>query len=262
MKSLLIATLMTIALAACGQSGTPSANADNPYQTATFETQNIEVLTLDYTPAQNKQIFYYNAKGHRSDEPESNGYYREVLGQMADGRTVVQDFYQASAKPQTSPFPIMKNGDVSQFDGSVIDGRVIRYQADGNVTSVAHYQNGKQQGWLNVYEFNRLVAQLRDHGDNGFDVRFFSPEDKTWGEAYIYSSNVGKLDLRELVLYRANGKILTTMQHGQNGAENTIITYDENGKASSDVAVNSQLNETLLRRFASVIQKLPTLMAR
>ena len=62
---------------------------------------------IAYTPG-DEQTWYFNAGGSPVDQATAGGYYRKALGKTADGRLVVQDYYQDSGKPQTAPFILKK----------------------------------------------------------------------------------------------------------------------------------------------------------
>lgn len=273
MKSFLTLMLVCASLTACNgtpQSPTAASAAasarqpSNPYQdpALALTTQQITPFKPDYTPATQPDIYYYNVSGVASEQPVADGYHRKILGTTADGRTVAQDFYESNQQPQTSPFIIMKNGDPKVFDKSVLDSDVIWYdQKTGDITSTATFQNGVQQGWLNVYEFNQLQLQLQDR-DEGIDMRYFAPDEKIWGEARLRQNlNTGQLALENLTFFHPNGTILTQVEIDELGQPMGVKTFDSNGKMAK-AADNAKLNELMLRRFALLMNKLPKLMAR
>lgn len=275
-KSLFTLLLVSIGLTACD--GTPkpntanpsaaasvsgSLNDGNPYQdkTLTFAAQDVAPNQLDYIAASAPTTFYYTPQGEPSSTQVENGYYRQILGKTSDGRSVAQDFYQATQKPQTSPFILMVNASEQSFDKSVLDSRVIWYDGQGEITSVGEFSNGVQQGWLNVYEFNQLIMQLRDN-DKGIDIRYFVPSEQLWGEARLQENlNTGAVSLANLTFYHGNGKVLSEVKVDESGKPTGVNTYDTNGQRV-DAKQNATLNETMLRRFAVLMGKLPQLMAR
>lgn len=278
-KPILTLLLVSISLAACD--GTPqnthtktaaqSASASvsgslhdgNPYQdkTLAFAAQDVAPNQVEYTAASALTTFYYTEKGEPSSHKVDNGYYRQILGKTADGRTVAQDFYQKNQQAQTSPFIIRAQSHEQTFDKSILDSRVIWYDTQGEMTSVGEFRDGVQQGWLNIYEFNQLIMQLRDR-DNGIDIRYFSPSEQLWGEARLQENlNTGVTSLANLTFYHGNGKVLSEVEVDELGKPKSVKTYDTNGKRV-EAKENAKFNEIMLRRFAVLIGKLPQLMAR
>lgn len=265
MKHFLALILLCTSLAACN--GTPQSDVAptqtaNPYSEIVLNSKEVAPIQLDYTPSTASETLYYDTQGQFSPTTQQNGYYRQILGKTADGRLVAQDFYQANQKPQTAPFIIMKEGDPKIFDKSVLDSRVIWYdQQTGDITSTATFQNGTQQGWLDVYEFNQLQLQLKDR-DGGIDIRYFSPDEQIWGEAHLRQNlNTGNIALEKLDFFHPNGKILSRVKLDELRQPKGVETFDPQGKPAS-AQDNAKLNEIMLRRFARLMSKLPSLMAR
>ena len=77
--------------------------------------------------AQENIIAYYDADGDAADRPMKGGYYRVLIGRTADGRAVVQDFYQDSRTKQINPVIIAKDSELKNFSSDVIEGLVVWY---------------------------------------------------------------------------------------------------------------------------------------
>lgn len=270
MKSTLIACLLSLVLVACQPTSSnlaasavqaqPSQVQPSPYSTLALTTDQVRPVQLDYTPRQNSSIYYFTPDGQLSHVAVSHGFYRKILGETADGRVVAQDYYADAKKPQTAPFVIKKGGDPRSFNRDILDSRVIWYDhQDGDIISVGVFHNGVQQGWLDVYEYKKLVVQLKDV-QTGIAMRFFSPDDKIWGEAQIGQGEKG-LNIDNLTFYHPNGQIMSKMDVDANGKPSGMTTYDEQGHILDD-SQNIQYNQTLLRRFAVIVHKLSSLMAR
>ena len=84
------------------------------------------------------QTFYYDAHYQKVAQPAPGGYFRKVVGKTADGRTVAQDFYQDSGKPQTRMFILRADAAADDFRIEMADSPVATYGRDGAVYRV-HY---------------------------------------------------------------------------------------------------------------------------
>lgn len=267
LKSICFVGLMSVGLMACDgvprdTKQTTQSTPHNAYEGLALTSKEVAPVSLQYNAASAPQtVYYYDAQGNRQPEASENGYYRQILGQTADGRTVAQDFYQHNQQAQTSPFVIRAESNPQVFDKSVLDSRVIWYDEKGEVNSVAEFKAGEQVGWLDVYDYNQLILQLKDN-PTGIDLRFFSHDDKLWGDAHLHRNlNTGKITLASLTFFHPNGQILSTVEVNEQGQPTGVKTYDPQGKVVA-AEQNAKLNEIMLRRFAVLIRKLPQLMAR
>lgn len=262
--------IVSMGLVACGQQTASSSAGASVVATSVatvpqvaFTAEQIAPIQIDYTPLTQVKTYYFDNKGHLVDKATEQGYYRQIVGQTADGRVVAQDFFQDTQKPQTSLFIITKNLDERNFSQSILDSRIMWYdRKDGSVISVAEFKEGKQQGWLDVYEYNRLIFQMRDRDVGlGFVMRYFSEDDKTWGEAQFHTSQNGQTRLESLTFYHPNGQILTELKTDAKAMPQAVATYNDQGQTVS-AEQNQALNETLMRRFMVLWQKMPMLLAR
>lgn len=267
MKSIFAICLLSVGLLACNptpsaQHQSNSSDLEIPYQeNLAWHAKQVPAVNVDYLAASSPTVFYYDELGKRQEQAVPNGYYRQILGKTADGRDVAQDFYQFNQKAQTSPFVIQAGFDASLFDKSVLDSRVIWYDGQGNINSVGRFQAGELSGWLDIYEFDQLIAQLKNQ-TNGLEMRFFSPEEKLWGVAHLHQNlNTGKISLQQLRFFYGNGQVLSEVNVNEGGQPVGVTTFDEQGKVVQ-AAKNARLNEIMLRRFAVLIRKLPQLLAR
>ena len=74
------------------------------WQQIATQTSQTYTSPIAFTPAQTKTVYYFANNGAAASAPSNEGYYRELLGKTAEGKRVVQDFYQSSQTPQTAPF--------------------------------------------------------------------------------------------------------------------------------------------------------------
>jgi hypothetical protein len=68
-----------------------------------------------------------------SPTPVEDGYYRLLLGRNAEGLFLIQDFYQNSKQPQSSPLWVKDPMHVYSFDSEVVIGSGVLYYPDGKV---------------------------------------------------------------------------------------------------------------------------------
>lgn len=122
-----------------------------------YAHQAAQMETIAYTPVE-APLHYLDTKRQPADKPVKDGYYRKELGKTADGRLVVQHFYQNSDKPASAPFLLKK--DAAPDSGMEnVDGKIVQYQKDGSIFAVETRRDGKAAGRTNYYENGRLFAQ-------------------------------------------------------------------------------------------------------
>ena len=109
---------------------------------------------IAYTPG-DEQTWYFNAGGSPVDQATAGGYYRKALGKTADGRLVVQDYYQDSGKPQTAPFILKKDSDPHDFDSDNSDSMISQRMLQGYTAAEAKVSED---------EINAAIARARTQG--------------------------------------------------------------------------------------------------
>ena len=161
MKKPLLA--LALALGTLPAIAAPAADAIPKHLDATlpddirYAHQAAQMETIAYTPVE-APLHYLDAKRQPADKPVKDGYYRKELGKTADGRLVVQHFYQNSDKPASAPFLLKK--DAAPDSGMEnADGKIVQYQKDGSIFAVETRRDGKAAGRTNYYENGRLFAQ-------------------------------------------------------------------------------------------------------
>ncbi|MDO4657263.1 hypothetical protein [Kingella sp. (in: b-proteobacteria)] len=107
-------------------------------------TQNSQSYTspIAFTPAKEKTVYYFDRDSQIASAPSNEGYYRELLGKTADGKRVVQDFYQSSQTPQTSPFVLKNDADIESFDSDGSDGQIVWFSRGGDVAQIGDFKQG------------------------------------------------------------------------------------------------------------------------
>ncbi|MDO4643099.1 MAG: hypothetical protein Q4A74_04600 [Cardiobacteriaceae bacterium] len=203
-------------------------------------------INLEYSPTE-KQTIYFNANGEKSDHPENNGYYREVLGKTEDGRIVAQDYYQNDNKPQTAPFIIVKDADIGDFSNAVTDSKVVWYRPNNSIYAVQDFHDGKATSRMNIYENGILAAQMERPEDVNEDdpyiavgamsagLRLFYPDGKLLSIAYTDDYQYIEY------LYRPDGTpILASHMNLQTGLRN-FGTWDDAGNPVEQNAISQAL---------------------
>ena len=133
----------------------PTATDDN--QTILDAKQAAE-NPIDYTAAPAPDL-YADRDGKPSDQPSPGGFVRKTLGKTADGRLVVQDYYQDSGTPQTAPLTLKKGADPRDFSTAAVDGKAVWYSVEGDIFAIQQYQNGEATSPLRYYREGRLSEQ-------------------------------------------------------------------------------------------------------
>ena len=98
-KILLPALAAAFLLSACG-SIVPKPQTDL-FTIAKFESDNTIVGQI--ANPEKQIVAYYDAEHRENAKPAKGGYYRMLLGRTAEGRAVIQDFYQDNGMRQISP---------------------------------------------------------------------------------------------------------------------------------------------------------------
>ena len=127
-----------------------------PQPASTYDAATAAKTDITYPP-------YPSAK----NIPANNGH-RKILGETADGRLVLQDYYPKSDRPRTAPYILNRYGD-PQILTINADSKLVWYNQDGSVYAIQHYHDGQPAGYLSYYRNGRLVAQKpRPGSDDGF----------------------------------------------------------------------------------------------
>ena len=143
-----------------------------PQPASVYDVATAAKTDITYTP-------YPSAK----NIPANNGH-RKILGETADGRLVIQDYYQNSDRPRTAPYILNRYGDPQDPTAINADSKLVWYRQDGSVYAIQHYHDGQPAGYLSYYRNGRLVAQKPRPGS---DHDFYGIGGKaTAGTRYYY----------------------------------------------------------------------------
>ena len=124
-------------------------------------TQNSQSYTspIAFTPAKEKMVYYFNSDSQIASAPSNEGYYRELLGKTADGKRVVQDFYQSSQTPQTAPFVLADDANIESFDSDGSNGRIVWFSRGGDVAQIGDFKQGASDNIIvNVHRGKAVLA--------------------------------------------------------------------------------------------------------
>ena len=128
-----------------------------PQPASTYDAATAAKTDITYTP-------YPSAKNILA-----NNGHRKILGETADGRLVIQDYYKNSDRPRTAPYILNRYGDPQATLIINADSKLVWYNQDGSVYAIQHYHDGQPAGYLSYYRNGRLVAQKpRPGSDDGF----------------------------------------------------------------------------------------------
>ena len=210
--------------------------------------QAVARARLDYTPGK-ESVAYFDANDRKIARPVESGYFRRTLGKTADGRIVVQEFWQDTATKQTAPYVLTQRAAATDGGGiatllpplqagkalgralarlrapdgadGVVDSTVVLYNRNGAVVFIIPAHAGKQVGFTGYYEDGRLRAQLPplSHGSDTADSEL--PEFPAFATAHsrLYYPDGRLLALLPqdnaanglILFYRADGSLLATI---------------------------------------------------
>lgn len=218
--------------------------------------------------AENRDIRYFDKLRRPEVRPTKNGFYREIIGKTADGRLVVQDFYQNNDTPFTSPYIAVKDAKLRIFgDLSAIDSRVAWYAPDGSLLKMAEYANGQELGEVWLFAQNRLSAYVRDESllpqtasaaenalSGSLKMQFFYPNGNLMAERRSQDGN------SNIVFYYDNGAAMLKMD--DTPQKSTRLAWDKSGKtaAPSDIYADLLAVQTRIRSDLKAMKREKDLM--
>lgn len=194
-----------------------------------------------------RDIRYFDKLRRPEVRPTKNGFYREIIGRTADGRLVVQDFYQNDDVPFTSPYIAAKDAKLRIFgDVSAIDSRVAWYAPNGSLLKMAVYANGVEQGEVWLFANNRVSAYVRDDlagvqaasavGDvlsGSLKMQFFYPNGALMAERLTQNGN------SNILFYYENGSAMLRLE--DTPRQSTRLAWDRAGKTVAPQDIRADL---------------------
>ena len=224
---------------------------------ALLDGEQASKTDINYTPHSDEQTWHFDAQGNPADQASAGGYYRKSLGKTADGRLVVQDYYQDSGKPQTAPFILKENANPHDFSGDNSDSKTVWYRKDGSLDAIQDYRDGKPFGRLNIYDDGRLVAQFaRDDEQTEDPADPYNQLDIAKGiRLYYPSGNIMAFidyedDERAELYYREDGSPFLATLLDSDGKIKEITSWDKNGGYLADGPDEAELDAIDSRRKA------------
>ncbi|MDO4693838.1 MAG: hypothetical protein Q4A62_04310 [Eikenella sp.] len=186
-----------------------------------------EAAALGYTPASAKQTLYFTVGGRPAEQAAAGGFYREILGRTADGRLVVQDFYQDIAKRQTAPFVLSAGAEPKDFSTDVMDSKGVWYRPDGSLFYLQDYRNGKETGPATYYQDGLPLMQTHNMGSRSL---FFYNDGKLMAELLVKNPESADIE-QTLTLFRTDGSaILRVLTRGSEAV--STEAWDAAGQAA------------------------------
>ena len=220
-----------------------------------LRAEQAAAVNIDYTPGDEK-TWYFDGDGAPVDKATAGGYYRVVLGKTADGRSVIQDFYQDSGRPQTAPVILKKDAEQHDFDSSTSDSKIVWFREDGSVLATQDYKGGVDLGRGNFYQNGILAAQtalpfdVAAEADDPFAAvgevsrgnRYYYPDGKIMAFEYIEDA-----DNFELLYYRADGSPLLHRRSNDEGRGNGSSTWNADGSYAAQEEVQPEIDAVTAR---------------
>jgi hypothetical protein len=146
-----------------------------------------------------------------SSTPVVNGFYRVLLGRDQHGRYRVQDLFYASAQKHTDPYWIKSFDGLALFDFEAIDGPIVGYYRNGQLSYKGSIKNGE------------VIDQYDNYYPNGMLANRYTTQGNLSTQQFFYQSG----QKAALIYYRDHQIISQTAwdQHGQPIAEARVIDY-------------------------------------
>ena len=222
--------------------------------------QAVARARLDYTPGKESVIFF-NANNRKIARPVESGYFRRTLGKTADGRTVVQDFWQDTATKRSAPYALTRRAAAADNRGSgittllppvqagktlrralarlrapnaangAIDSTAVLYDRNGAVALITPTHAGKATGYFNYYEEGRLRIQYPTSQD-------IDATDRELPEFHAFAAGY-------LRLYYPDGRLLALMPSPAPGETANALTLFYRADGSLLAAINPDSEPSL-----------------
>lgn len=240
-KKLLAAAVLSVLLGACATT-TATQGGSIPAQAAVLAAQADEAGKGIRRGAEQNIIAYYNADSELSDKPMRGGYYRVLLGRDAQGRAVVQDFYQDTQTKQINPVVLPDDNELKNFDVLVTEGRTIWYTPEGRVTNFTDVRNGKSQRSGYYDEQGRLVLSIEGDLRGGKWLMSGYYEN---GQPLFAVRNLGEGGSERSYFYESGRLLSRTKSDGMNAE--TVQFWKEDGSEAEGREVADVLSKVIQR---------------
>lgn len=243
LKNILTAAVLSALLGACAATGSGEAFPARADQLSARTEQ--AAAAVRQREAKENIIAYYDADGDVAERPMKGGYYRVLLGRTAEGRAVVQDFYQDSRTKQINPVVIGKDSELKNFSSDVIEGLVVWYTPEGRLTNFSEMHNGKRLRAGMYGENGQLAVSIvgePDVKDTPFELRGFYENGKPMFDIIHNHTDNGIVR----TYYYANGNKLMQQSVGKEDAVKNEY-WKEDGSSATAEEVQTQIREAFQR---------------
>lgn len=207
---------------------------------------------IDYTAAAG-ETYYFDANSEPVDKASAGGYYRKTLGKTADGRLVVQDYYQDGDKPQAAPVILKKGANPHSFANDINDSKTVWYRKDGSIEAVQEFKDGTPTS-RNRYYQNGILALESDTATPEKDDPYSAAGELARGTRFYYPDgsllalgDLSKPDVSVLLYYRTDGSPL--MRQTVSNGKLDLNIWDSAGKpaASPESVKKEELDAAMTR---------------
>ena len=242
LKNTLTAAVLSALLGACAATGSGEAFPARADQLSARTEQ--AAAAVRQREAKENIIAYYDADGDVAERPMKGGYYRVLLGRTAEGRAVVQDFYQDSRTKQINPVVIGKDSELKNFSSDVIEGLVVWYTPEGRLTNFSEMHNGKRLRAAMYGENGQLAVSIvgePDVKDTPFELRGFYENGKPMFDIIHNHTDNGIVR----TYYYANGNKLMQSVGKEDAVKNEY--WKEDGSSATAEEVQTQIREAFQR---------------
>ena len=180
----------------------PSRAADWAQQSA------IQAAKLVAT-SDTRIVAYFDANGRHVKHPTRGGFYRALIGRTADGKAIIQDYYQDVSRKKIDPVILNDASQMGNFDALITTGIMTWYTPTGEAVSFMELENG----------------QIRQKA--------------TFENGYLVFNQERKNQRNITQFFYPNGKKMLQIEL-VNGQTQHSISYDEQGNVIADSMQNYQ----------------------
>jgi hypothetical protein len=158
--------------------------------------------------------------------PIEDGYYRTLLGRAKDGRFLVQDFYQKTKTPQSSPILIKDPMGLFSFDSQFVSGPVTLYFPNGKVSYQGTYDdNGDEIGTSKSFYSNGQLGLENSTTTENIQQKLWYPTGAKAAELVI--SNDGANHIIENKIWDNQGQLVESQEQQEQIIETIYNDLDE-----------------------------------
>lgn len=135
-------------------------------------------------------------------KPVENGYYRVLLGRNAQGHFLIQNFYERTKTPQSSPVWIINPLKLFNSDSSYIEGPIIIYRENGKIASKLTNKNGEAIEGEDYYPNGQIGSKFNTEANGNTHVQLWYASGKKAAHYIINLEN----ELIKSELWTEDGK--------------------------------------------------------